>query len=212
MTYLAAAVIALITSSAAPEVDPYANGVSQYEARQYRRALESFTAALDRAPKRRSKGNIHLYVGLIQLRYGLEADALSSFRTALSLEPKLELPDPGFIKALTLYRDLQREMSRTQTREKPKSPRPRTQRASSKKRVAKARPARTTRPATPRQMHTADSPEQQKRRIEATERQMQADGSGATKPPADPAPVQLTLPAPPPSPDAVHLPDLNEEV
>ncbi|MEL7367315.1 MAG: hypothetical protein AAFN74_00245, partial [Myxococcota bacterium] len=43
-------------------------------------------------------------------------------------------------------------------------------------------------------------------------RQMRADGSDATKPQADPAPVQLTLPAPPPSPDAVHLPDLNEEV
>ena len=98
-------------------------GIERYEAGDYRGALQALTGALEQAKEGRTRARIHVYVGLIQVRYGLENDAKGSFRAALKQHRRVRLPARSPTRARRLFRKLQRGMglSRTASRKAPRA-------------------------------------------------------------------------------------------
>ncbi|MCG8517262.1 MAG: hypothetical protein MI794_04620, partial [Pseudomonadales bacterium] len=63
---------------------------------------------------------IHVYIGLIQVHFGLGSDAAASFAKSIEYDPALELPRGAPKRAQSLFRQIKARKVRPKRRPKPK--------------------------------------------------------------------------------------------
>lgn len=166
--------------AAAPAADgQLAEGIRQYEARDYAAALGALTQALDTAKGARQRAKVHVYIGLIQYAYKQTKDAEKSFEEALELNPRARLP-----------KDAPRGAQKVFARVKPHSERVTARRTDRTGRAAAERAARRSR----------DGPEDPPPETRDAVASLEAPGSARVEvaPPPPPPPMVAVAPPPPP--------------
>lgn len=102
--------VAALAISASDVRNPaLAEGIRLYDALDYAGALQSLTQALDRPSNKSDAARIHLYIGLIQTRYKLKADAEASFGRAIDYDPRVRLPKGTPQGAKTLFKRIKKD-------------------------------------------------------------------------------------------------------
>lgn len=102
--------VAALAISASDVRNPaLAEGIRLYDALDYAGALQSLTQALDRPSNKADAARIHLYIGLIQTRYKLKADAEASFGRALDYDPRVRVPKGTPQPAKTLFKRIKKD-------------------------------------------------------------------------------------------------------
>jgi hypothetical protein len=103
-------VVAALAIAASDVRNPaLAEGIRLYEALDYAGALQALTQALDRPSNKSDAARIHLYIGLIQNRYKLKADAEASFGRAIDYDPRVRLPKSTPLSAKAMFKRIKKD-------------------------------------------------------------------------------------------------------
>lgn len=178
-------------------------GIQLYNQADYGGALESLTQALDKSGTRREKALVHLYIGLIQVRYGLNKDARVSLGKAVENDEKLRLPKGSPKEAQKLFRQIKGASTPVKP---PKEPKRRPKERPPKERPPKDRPPkerppkdRGDPPVTP---PAVEAPPDNGRPLEGPGEPTAEARAPEPVAALSPSPAQGGVTAPPPSPAA----------
>lgn len=188
----AGTVVALLLATGAPEASNkhLSKGIQLYNDGDFAGALDALTQALDKSDTKPEEAKVRLYIGLIQVRFGLTRDARVSFGKAVEYDERIKLPKGSPKEAQRIFKQVKPKEPKAEKVEKPpKKPR-------------KERPPKEVPPAVDPQ---PEAPLQGDPR--PTDPTPPVDGA-AEEPNRDPPVVAAVTPAVPPSipPDPMRAP------
>ena len=120
---------ALLLATLATAAGDLEDGITLYENKDYAGALAAFGRAGAQPQTPRRRATIHLYIGILQYRFGLEDDARNSFEESLDHHAGIPFPDASASGAQRMYDALKAELvEEEEPKSKPKKRRRRRRR------------------------------------------------------------------------------------